>query len=226
MNKILVYSSIGDISNFYKDWLHPDCSYAFNYYGDNPNRVKELKSIATYFTNLKGTKFNLFSKLVNDLPKFDYYVLPDDDLNLKGEDIIQMVNSMRDKQYGVASPSHSPLGRISWPIMRTQPNSEIRETEFVEMTGVIFSREEIEKFLSAYIPYRDQMVGWGVDHIIHSACRKPFAIFDNISVVNPTNEQKGIQKREIDTFLAGRSGMRMWLNVLKDSNNNFVEYKK
>jgi hypothetical protein len=70
------------------------------------------------------------------------------------------------------------------------------------------------------------MDGWGVDHIIHSVCRKPFAIFDNISVVNPTNEQKGIQKREIDTFLAGRSGMHMWLNVLKDSNNNFVEYKK
>lgn len=226
MNSVLVYSSIGDVSSFYKDWIHPDFHFVFNYYGEDSKRAEEIESSCHYFTQHKGTKFNLFSKVKKYLPEFDYYVLLDDDLNLNGSDIQRMIHLMKDKHYGVGSPSHSPLGRISWPIMRTQLNSELRETEFVEMTGVIFNKEEMDKFLSAYVPYRDQMVGWGIDHIIHSVCRKPFVIFDNISVINPTNEQKGIHKREIDTYLAGRSGMRMWLNVLSDKNNNFVEYKK
>jgi len=56
----------------------------------------------------------------------------------------------------------------------------------------------MKRFLDAYTPYADQMVGFGVDYIIHSVCNKPFVIFDNVSVVNPTNEQKGIKQQEIE----------------------------
>jgi hypothetical protein len=137
---------------------------------------------------------------------------------------MQMVEKMDALGYGVGSPSHSPDGSMSWSIMETQQNSEYRSVDFVEMTGVIFNQQEMKTFLNAYAPYADRMVGYGVDHIIHSVCRKPFVIFDDIFIINPTNEQKGISEREIETYLAGRNARSMWNKVLKDTRNNFTEY--
>lgn len=225
MNRnILVYSSIGDVSKFYSGWNHERCFYVYNHYGKLRDKSHAIKQSCDIFTHKSGTKFNLFSKMYSRLPKFDYYVLLDDDLNITGDEIVSIVERMKKHGYGVGSPSHSCQGRISWRVMLTQDNSEIRESNFVEMTAVIFSRDEIEKFLAAYVPYRDSMVGWGIDHIIHSVCSKPFAIFDDISIINPTNEQKGIEKREIITYLSGRDGRKLWRGVLNDKNNNFVEY--
>lgn len=221
---ILVYSSIGDVSTFFPMWKHQDIKYAFNYYKHNEDRKKIIESSCDYFTNREGTKFNLFSKIYDKLPSFDYYVLIDDDINLKGEDIIKMVESMEYLGLGIGSPSHSPEGRISWRIMRTRDNSEYREVDFVEMTVVIFNREEMERFLEAYVPYRDRMIGWGVDHIIHSVCSKPFVIFDNISIINPTNEQKGISQREILSCQSELDPRGLWFEVLADPNNNFTNY--
>jgi hypothetical protein len=223
---ILVYSSIGDVSTFFPLWKQDGIHYAFNYYGQDEVRKELIKKECDFFTHTPGTKFNLFSKLYDSLPVFDYYVVIDDDINLMGKDIVRIVNTMTDEDCGVASPSHSNEGRISWPIMETRNDSDTRESNFVEMTAVIFSREELEKFMLSYIPYRDRMVGWGVDHIIHSVCRKPFLIFDSISVINPTNQQKKIAKREIINYLAGRNGEKLWKSVLADSNNSFVEYRR
>lgn len=223
---ILVYSSIGDISTFFPLWKHKDLHYAFNYYGRDEERKKRVEGECNYFTCGPGTKFNLFSKLYSSLPEYDYYVLIDDDINLKGDDILKIVDAMEQRGCGVASPSHSPQGHISWPIMKTVEGSDIREAVFVEMTVVVFSRAELKIFLDAYTPYNDQMVGWGIDYIIHSVCTKPFLIFDNISVTNPTNQQKGIAKREIQEYLGNTNPAAMWHKVLMNPNNNFVEYKK
>lgn len=224
LKDILVYSSIGDICEFYPEWKHERCFHVYNHYGKLRDKAHAIKQSCDIFTHKSGTKFNLFSKLYSRLPKFDYYVLLDDDLNITGDEIVSIVENMKKHGYGVGSPSHSLSGRISWRVMETRDNGASRESEFVEMTVVIFSRNELEKFLAAYVPYRDLMVGWGIDHIIHSVCSKPFVIYDNISVINPTNEQKGIEKREIMTYLGGRDGRQLWHSVLNDKNNNFVEY--
>ena len=224
IKNILVYSSIGDICTFFPMWKHDNIQYAFNYYGNDTKRKERIASSCDYFSHIKGTKFNLFSKLFGALPLFDYYVLLDDDLNLTGADIMQMIEKMDALGYGVGSPSHSPDGSMSWSIMKTQQNSEYRSVDFVEMTGVIFNQQEMKTFLDAYTPYADQMVSFGVDYIIHSVCNKPFVIFDNVSVVNPTNEQKGIKEQEIETYLSGQSDRDMWEKVLADPNNSFVAY--
>jgi len=223
-SSILVYSSIGDISSYFPLWKYNDLSYAFNYYGTDPSRKDLIKSNCDYFTNISGTKFNLFSKLYDSLPTYDYYVIIDDDINLHGSDMVNIVEVMKDNNYGVASPSHSSNGQISWNLMRSRKSGKVRESDFVEMTVVIFSREQLEIFLKAYQPYRDQMIGWGIDHIIHSVCKKPFLIFDNIVVTNPTNKQKGIKQREIQSYIDKRNPVGMWKKVLSDPNNNFVEY--
>lgn len=224
---ILVYSSIGDISTFFPLWKHEDICYAFNYYGQCEDRKKRIEGECSWFTCEAGTKFNLFSKLYEAaIPIFDYYVLIDDDINLRGSDIVKIVLTMESQRCGVASPSHSPEGRISWDVMVPRKNSTIRVSDFVEMTVAIFSREELENFLKAYVPYRDRMVGWGIDHIIHSVCRKPFLIFDDVVITNPSNKQKGINKREIETYLDGRSGERLWKAILADSENSFIEYTR
>lgn len=230
MKKILIYSSIGDRFEFYKQWStlrSENVQCAYNYYGHNGVIRNQISHAADYFSQIKGTKFNLFSKLNIDLSAYDYYVLLDDDLNLTPSDIMYMIDFMELTGFGIASPSHSPKGRISHfpdPIMRTIPDGTVREVEFVEMTAVIFNREEMQKFLEAYTPVADRMVGWGCDHIIYSVCKKPFLIFDNVSVVNPTNQQKGIKEREIETYLAGRNGQQLWKAVLNDPSNNFIEW--
>jgi hypothetical protein len=224
---ILVYSSIGDLCDFYQCWSdgrNDEFKCAYNYYGESDERSNNIKNSCDFFTQIKGTKFNLFSKIVERLPRFSYYVLLDDDLNLTHGDIVKMVDLMKIRGYSVGSPSHSSMGRYSWSIMLTREGGSYRESPFVEMSAVIFDNTEMFNFLSYYKPYADKLIGWGIDHIIHSVCRKPFIIFDDVSVINPTNEQKGIDKREILVYSEGRNAHQMWLDVLKCPDNNFKEY--
>lgn len=227
MNTILVYSAIGEMCNFFHDWSKGrDKNYkcAFTYYGDNDLRKKEIESTCDYFSHMKGIKFNNFVEVFDSLPKFDYYALLDDDLNLVPEQIKYMVSVMSERGYTVGSPSHSSQGRMSWEIMRTVDEGEYRESDFLEMTGVIFSHDELVNFLNHFIPYKDKIIGWGTDYIIHSVCKKPFVIFDNVSVINQTNQQKGVSKREIECYIGTQNPAAMWEDVLKCPNNNFKTY--
>ena len=64
IKNILVYSSIGDICTFFPMWKHNNIQYAFNYYGNDTKRKERIASSCDYFSHIKGTKFNLFSKLL------------------------------------------------------------------------------------------------------------------------------------------------------------------
>jgi hypothetical protein len=230
MKSILVYSAIGNTCNFFKDWScgrDENFVCAYTYYGDNEDRKNEIERECSYFYNQKGTKYSLFSKIVDNLPLFDYYAILDDDLNLTSDQIKYMVSVMDERNYGVGSPSYSDLGKCSgWLITNTRSDSKQRDSVFVEMGAIIFNREEMFKFLQSFKPYEDVLIGWGIDHIVHSVCRHPFIIFDEISVINPTNEQKNIERREIETYCPDfrTQEYKSWCEIRDDKNNTFKQY--
>jgi hypothetical protein len=134
-----------------------------------------------------------------------------------------MIETLQSSGCKVGSPSHSSLGRISWPIMKSQRGGTIRLSNFIEMTVMILHRTQVIKFLKAYAPYANSVVGWGCDYIVQSVCQHPFVIFDNVSVVNPTNDQKKIKQREIESLSSNVNRFNAWKAALKHSNGLFKE---
>jgi hypothetical protein len=91
------------------------------------------------------------------------------------------------------------------------------------MTIVILKREELIKFLNAYSPVSENLASWGVDFIIQFECSQPFMIFDRVSVVNPTNEQKRISEREIDKIPFKNRNADSWNKIRINSHDRFKQ---
>jgi hypothetical protein len=223
---ILVYGSIGDTCDFYKKWSSGRSDFykcCYTYYKDNFDRSSDIESCSDFFEKRKGGKFENFFYIFDKLPEFDYYAVLDDDLDISPIEISSMVNYMRKNNYGVGSPSHSRRGRISWHHMKTQAHSYCRETNFVEMTAVIFSREELMKFFEAFRPYVDILLGYGTDFIIKNSCSQPFVVFDSVSVINPHDHQKITNQREILNLRTQKQAIAAWGLVKKLANGKFKE---
>lgn len=228
-NKILVYSSIGDVSNAYLSWCKDrSATYmtAATYYGKSDFRGGQVSKVQTWMNRGRGSKFQNFARYFDQLPEADWYVVTDDDIEINPNQIRSMIATMAEKGVHVASPSHDPRGRISWDVMRPVENSECRETGFVEMTIVIFSRDAVLTFLEAYRPYVEKLVGYGMDYIIASVCPKPFLVFDSVSVLNPHNHQKRIRRREIEVLQPLPRRKQAWLEVMADSDGKFHQNHK
>lgn len=223
---VLVYSSIGDTCDFYKKWSLGRSEFykcCYTYYKDDVEKEIGIEDHSDFFEKRKGGKFQNFFHIFEKLPVFDYYVVLDDDLDLSSVEIQCMVNFMHENNFGVASPSHSPIGRISWAHMKTEQNSQYRQVNFVEMTAVIFSRQELIKFFEAFEPYVDILLGFGTDFIIKNSCSQPFIIFDAVSVVNPHDHQKITNQREILNLRTQKEAMAAWALVKKLANGKFPQ---
>lgn len=223
---ILVYGSIGDTCDFYKKWSSGRSDFykcCYTYYKNNFDRGADIESHSDFFEKRKGGKFQNFFYIFDKLPEFDYYAVLDDDLDISPTEIISMVDYMRKNNYGVGSPSHSAKGRISWAHMKTQAHSQYRKANFVEMTAVIFSREELTKFFEAFKPYVDILLGYGTDFIIKNSCSHPFIVFDSVSVVNPHDHQKITNQREILSLRTQKEAISAWESVKKLAHGKFKE---
>lgn len=223
---ILVYSSIGDSCDFYKKWSlarSEDYKCCYTYYKEDIKRSLDIKQNSDFFEKRKGGKFQNFFHIFEKLPAFDYYAVLDDDLDISPTQIHYMVDFMQKNNFGVASPSHSPVGRMSWAHMKTQQNSQYRQVNFVEMTAVIFSRQELIKFFEAFEPYADILLGFGTDFIIKNSCSQPFILFDSVSVVNPHDYQKTTNQREILNLRTQKEAIAAWKLVKKLANGKFKQ---
>lgn len=219
--KVCVYSSIGDISNGFYSWSagqDDDYICASTYYKNDAARALEIKKHVNFFNQHSGSKMQNFSRVFETLPTCDWYVLTDDDIHISKSQILQMIATMEQMSIKVGSPSHSPNGRISWRIMRTTKKLSYRLTNFVEMTIMILHRDEVIKFLNTYRPYADTVIDWGCDCIVQSVCTQPFIIFDNVSVINPTNLQKNILQRENEDLGSDMYRARFFYDACKKSN--------
>ncbi len=227
--RTLVFSSVGDRGHAIRSWLDDTkCNYrtAVVYYGSDPDSrwAKHLQKTADHFDIHAGGKFQNLLWWIDQNPRllddFDYVFVVDDDLAITPDTVGRIVRTAREYSLPVASPSHSPLGRISWPHMASrgsgrrvnEPAAGVALTNFVEMTCPLFEVEALRTFLDYLRPFASQLIGWGTDWIISSACytaARPFGVLHNVSVTNPW--ARGPDGREIDQYQPASDRKKAWL---------------
>jgi len=88
-------------------------------------------------------------------------------------------------------------------------------TNFVEMTCPLFEIAALRTFLEYFRPFAPQLMGWGTDWLISSACytsARPFGVLHNVSVVNPW--ARGPEGREIDRYQPAGDRQKAWRELM------------
>lgn len=223
MNKRLLFTSIGDNTDSYKYWNTPNKQYdiIFVYYGKSQEKHNELSTFCDRIFWNSATKFQNFVKYFQYFIKYEYICITDDDIELSPEKIERLFSLCKNNNIYVASPSHSPQGKISHSIMKTVPNILGRKVTFVEVTCPILHIS----MASILVDYLKNDVyhlkEWGIDYIMQNIFRKRvngFYIFDCLPIINPHDYNKLTQKREIDSTSSNRQRYLLWKKFSKSRN--------
>lgn len=207
----LVFSSVGDRSNL-PAWLRGRRNFDLwvTYYGGTPGRYRD---VADYYHERSGSKFqNLFYAYNTWRELFDQYLavlVMDDDLLISGSRISRLFDIRERYDLWALQPAFSQRGKISWPITRANPHSELRYTNFIEMACPLFRKDKLDAFLAVYDP---ELVGWGCDwwflETMGEDLRDRVAVVDRVTCINPHDSTKGV--REIDRLSSTAERRAIW----------------
>lgn len=159
--KNCIISAVGK-GSLHKGWINQsvdfdlhlliyDDSYSY-YYNDSP-----------FILGQKGYKFNLIYEYLQKNPdyidKYDYFLFPDDDIEIDSENISKLFLLMHEYNLQIAQPA---LSNSYYSYEHTLRNRfcKLRFTNFVEMMTPCFSREALQKVL---FTFNENTSGWGID---------------------------------------------------------------
>jgi hypothetical protein len=133
---------------------------------------------------IKGGKWDgLFETLTGlDIEAYDYFWLPDDDIDATAADVNAIFDLCRSNGLAVAQPALTRDSYFSHFIFSQCPGFRLRYTNYVEIMAPCLGREVL---LRALPFFRDTMSGFGLDYIW---CRWPesgafrTAILDTVAV--------------------------------------------
>lgn len=219
-NRWCIFTSAGD-SNSVTGWLDlmqpPRWDLVLAFYGEDDREFEKLAKHATYAFRTRGSKFQNLKKLIDKVPDiFDGYThvcVCDDDIQMSPKQIDELFHFSEKYEFWVAQPAFSPAGKWSHEItICAGKNADYRIVNFVEVTMPLFRRDKLMQFLSIY---DGSLVGLGIDYwysdVLKAHLYGRFAIIDKISVVNPTDAEKG--HREIDRLQSFQARFSSWLQV-------------
>ncbi len=116
--------------------------------------------------------------------RYDFIAFPDDDLAWSWRGVNIAFERMRDFDLLLAQPSLDPAGHVIHGITRTNPDTALRYTNFVEVMTPIFSRAALRLCAPSFALSRS---GFGLDHLWPKLLGEPahrIAILDETSVVH------------------------------------------
>ena len=205
--KNLVFSSVGDKTNFINNWLSHKNEKNFDlwviYYGKNTSDL--YKDDVDYWERRKGSKMQNFHYIWNKyrdlILTYDRFFILDDDIEFNTYDINECFRISKQYNLWMLQPSFHGDSKISHKITKKQNNSLLRYSNFVEINTPLISKEVITDIMKMYCP---SLTGWGIDcmmsHILINKKgfnTKKIAILDKVSCVNPDEDKKGGGQREI-----------------------------
>jgi len=231
MKKNLVFTSAGDVTEFYKLWFdeHRNYDIYIYYYGnDNSNKYIEY---CDYYKKEKGSKFQNFYKLWNDneqkfIRDYERILIIDDDIIMSTDDINILFEYSEYYNLWILQPSFDNINDnciISHPITEKNNYYIFRYTNFIEVNTMLFSNYAIKKCMEIYDPI---LVGFGIDWLFLwylGKDKKKYAIIDSISCVNPKN--KNTDKREIEKLQSNETRLYNWNYIRKKYNIDLWEHK-
>jgi hypothetical protein len=183
-NRNLVIVRCGDES-LHTAWIGPDRNWdlAISYFGPRDDRQF---SEADYTHRFKGGKWNgifaFFQAYPKTLEQYDFFWLPDDDIEASCKRIEMMFETMATRQFELAQPSLSKESYLSHLITLHNPFFVYRRVNFVELMVPVFSQTLLVKTLPLF---ENTRTGFGMDYVWHRFTTDPtqkVAVLDNVEV--------------------------------------------
>lgn len=218
MSKNLIILCAGD--NSLHNYWYKDFDLLINYYGNIPYKYKNN---CKYYFNLKGTKFNIIGKLLQNnkeiFDKYDNFFIPDDDVYFKSEDIRKFFDIFVRYKLYLAQPSI--LGY--WSVRQSLKVSGLllRYTNWVEMMCPCFSKYALLKCKDSFLETESC---WGAEFMWNSILGNPknkIAIIDQINAIHTRPVMQG-DNYKINK-ISGRQCAKDWENNKKKSYYNNYE---
>lgn len=243
--KNLVFSSVGDLSQFDKLWAQGGENYDIwvVYYGDNEETFKRYKNASTYAIQRKGAKFQnffyVYEKFKECIEEYEYIFIPDDDLIIDTNSINGLFKLAKEYNLSICQPAFDSNSKVSWNVTRHHKNNILRLTNFVEVTAMLFSKPALVNTMRYFDP---SLIGWGIDYLSIWAngvdVKNTYAVIDAITCCNPGDSRKGgvrelskvhdwEQREDIWLKVKKRLGIQEWLKInhqfIRDSNEGTLD---
>lgn len=214
-HKYLVFTSAGDNSNL-PHWLKGNKNFDLwiSYFGDQQNKFSD---VADYYMMRKGGKFPVlhyaYQQWSQLLKQYDAIFVLDDDLIFSATDITRLFKIREQHDLWLLQPAFDKRGKISFKLNEVHPFSLLRYSNFVEVACPLFTTEKLINFMDVYDP---NLIGWGVDFWFSEQIAKQdennskIAIIDLITCINPRDEKKIDNKREIDQLQSRDDRIATW----------------
>lgn len=208
----LVFTSAGDLSNLHH-WLkgRRDFDLWVVSYGEQ-NDLHEAQ--ADFYARSRGAKFQnlrkVYQRYADVIAHYDAVMVMDDDVLIDADGLTRLFEIRREHDLWVVQPAFRLTGKVSWDITRVSPTSQLRYTNFIEMTCPLFRRDKLDLLMARFDP---QLIGYGEDwwflHVLGPDLNNRVAVADEVSCVNPFDRTKNGQ-REIDRMSSHEERKAAW----------------
>lgn len=228
----LIFSSIGDNTEFYNNWISEDIIMNYDiilyYYGDNDYNYEKYKKISKFIIKKQGSKFqNFYHFFLNYnviFNKYDKFFVLDDDILFENNvnDINKMFKYMDNYNLDICGPSFYKNSIIKHEITKNKIKCTLEYTNFVEVNTPLLNKKSIDKLFSNY---SNELIGWGIDYLYCwlnlNKNNNNIAIIHDIRCINPDIYIKKIEKRELNKIKNFDKREEIW-DIYK-KNINFPE---
>ena len=227
----LVFTSAGDLSNLHH-WLNGrrDFDLWVVHYGGQINTYLEH---AEFYARGSGTKFqnlhSVYQRYAGVIAQYDAVMVMDDDILIDADGLTRLFEIRTQHDLWVIQPAFRLSGKISWDITRVSPTTQLRYTNFIEMTCPLFRRDKLDLLMANFDP---RLIGYGEDwwflNVLGPDLSNRLAIADEVSCVNPHDRTKG-GRREIDRVSSHAERKAAWERIklahgLHEQGRVHVEY--
>lgn len=205
----LFFTSAGDSNHRIPElWMiEPKCQtfdIVIYYYGNSEERFQYYQQIATHCVRRKGLKFNNFHHFYQHnselVLSYEYCAIFDDDIMIDTRSLQTCFSLMKEYHLLIGQPSNHPTkGEISWWKCTHQiPDAILHYVSVIENGVVLFDTTVIDHLFGKDYPI--ELQAWGSDfyylNVIPNPTKDRFAVFDTVTYINPTMEEKGLTIRE------------------------------
>lgn len=187
LKKNCVISAVGT-NSLHREWLKgssdPDFDLHLIVYDNSYNN---FYSDTIFITQQKGYKMKLVYNYLKDHPEYleqyDYFFIPDDDIQMDAFNISQLFHLMKYYNLQIAQPGLSN-SYYSYEHTLREKLCILRYTNFIEIMLPCFSRKSLKKILPTF---NENNSGWGIEYhwpLLITSTGKDIAIIDQLNAVH------------------------------------------
>jgi hypothetical protein len=220
--KNLVIAAVGDQS-LHTYWI-PKKKSSYDLFLINYGS-KSYKKDAKYYIELKGSKFNLIKKAIQEYPEildYSFFWMPDDDVYIANKEIDRLFNYMSNYDLWIGQPSI--IGWYGLAMTLNNPNCFLRYTNYVEIMCPCFSRYALDLCIKTF---ELNKTGYGIDSLWNVILDHPtnkLSIIDDVVAMH-TREVGGGDMYKLNANNNLDEAMEEARKVYRDYNLGFESFQ-